>query len=117
LGVIGAIVFFGGFMIKSYWEEHVFERDTRRLFAYYKHLAPGTLAAGDKHNSRYLVWKYRGKKAKLWRSLEKKYGEPVLHEWEWPEDDEEDKAEDEDEDADLDLDEADEAPKDGEQEL
>jgi hypothetical protein len=120
LGVIFAITFFGGFLVKSYWEEHVFDRDTRRLLAYYKHLAPGTMAAGDKHNSRYLVWKYRGKKAKLWRSLEKKYGEPVLHEWEWPEDEEvpedeeEHKAEDEEHE---DLDEADEAPKDGEQEL
>jgi hypothetical protein len=30
-----------------------------------------------------LVWKYRGKKTKLWKSLEKKYGSPVLQEDEW----------------------------------
>jgi hypothetical protein len=30
-----------------------------------------------------LVWKYRGKKTKLWKSLEKKYGSPVLEEDEW----------------------------------
>ena len=85
LGVFFAIAFFGGFLIKSYWEERVFERDTRRLLAYYKHVLPGSMSDGDKHNARYLVWKYRGKKEKLWRSLEKKYGEPVLNEWEWPE--------------------------------
>lgn len=39
-------------------------------------------------NARYLVWKYRYKKQKLWKNLEKKYGEPVLEEFEWP--DEED---------------------------
>ena len=47
------------------------------------------MSDGDLHNARYLVWKYRGKKEKLWRNLEKKYGEPVLHEWEWPEPEEE----------------------------
>jgi hypothetical protein len=41
------------------------------------------------------VWKYRNKKEKLWRGLEKKYGEPVLHEHEWPEEVEEEKAEEE----------------------
>ena len=29
------------------------------------------------------MWKYRGKKQKLWNNLEKKYGEPVLEEDEW----------------------------------
>jgi hypothetical protein len=85
LGLILAITFFGGFLIRSWWEERVFERDTRRLLAYYKHALPGTMQDGDRQNSRYLVWKYRGKKAKLWRSLEKKYGFEVLHEHEWPE--------------------------------
>jgi hypothetical protein len=30
-----------------------------------------------------VVWKYRYKKAKLWKNLEKKYGFPVLEEHEW----------------------------------
>jgi hypothetical protein len=30
-----------------------------------------------------VVWKYRYKKAKLWKNLEKKYGTPVLEEHEW----------------------------------
>ena len=85
LGIFFAIAFFGGFLVKSYWEERVFELDTKRLLAYYKHVVPGSMQDGDEHNARYLVWKYRGKKAKLWRSLEKKYGEPVLHEHEWAE--------------------------------
>ena len=85
LGIFAAIAFFGGFLIKSYWEERVFERDTRRLLAYYKNVIPGSMSDGDLHNARYLVWKYRNKKDKLWRNLEKKYDEPVLHEWEWPE--------------------------------
>jgi hypothetical protein len=83
VGIVVAILFFGGFMIKSYWEEHVFERDTKRLLAYYKHAAPGSLAAGDKHNARYLVWKYRGKKKALWKRLETKYGVEVRHADEW----------------------------------
>ena len=85
IGIILAIAFFGGFLIKSYWEEKVFERDTIRLLAYYKNVVPGSFQDGDEHNARYLVWKYRGNKAKLWRVLEKKYGEPVLHAHEWPE--------------------------------
>jgi hypothetical protein len=52
------------------------------------------------------VWKYRYKKQKLWKNLEKKYGEPVLEESEWPEDDGKNDAEAEDHD---DLDEG-EAP-------
>lgn len=63
----------------------MFERDTRRLLAFYRHVIPGSLSDGDLHNARYVVWKYRNKKEKLWKSLEKKYGEPVLHEYEWPE--------------------------------
>ena len=62
----------------------VFERDTRRLLAFYKNVVPGSLSDGDLHNARYLVYKYRGKKEKLWKNLEKKYGAPVLEEHEWP---------------------------------
>lgn len=88
LGILAAILFFGGFMVKSYVEERVFERDTRRLLAYYKHVVPGSIMDGDEHNARYLVWKYRGKKNKLWKRLETKYGEPVLGIHEYPEEEE-----------------------------
>ncbi|KAL3940379.1 MAG: hypothetical protein SGBAC_005082 [Bacillariaceae sp.] len=87
-GIILAIAFFGGFLVKSYWEEKVFARDVGRLLAYYKHVVPGSISDGDLHNARYVVYKYRHKKHKLWKSLEKKYETPVLHEWEWPEEEE-----------------------------
>lgn len=84
IGIFLAVAFFGGFLIKSYVEERIFEHDTRRLLAYYKHVVPGSFNDGDEHNARYLVWKYKGKKHKLWRRLELKYGEPILqlHEYE-----------------------------------
>jgi hypothetical protein len=100
LGIVLAVAFFGGFLVKSWWEERVFVRDTQRLLAYYKHALPGTMQDGDLHNSRYLVWKYRGKKEKLWRNLEKKYGFEVLHEHEWP--DQKEKEEDGEEELNLD---------------
>jgi hypothetical protein len=114
MGIGFAILFFGGFLVKSYWEEHVFERDTRKLLAYYKHVIPGSVSDGDlqassrdcvgmccfvlvffvsclsfQKNARYLVWKYRYKKQNLWKNLEKKYGEPVLEENEWDDRDDE----------------------------
>lgn len=97
-GIIGSIAFIGGFLIKSYVEEKIFERDTQRVMAFYKHAAPNSFHDGDERQARYLVWKYKGKKDALWRRLEAKYGEPVRHAWEW--EDEEDKKEDEEEDAD-----------------
>ena len=100
VGVLAAILFFGGFLVKSWWEERVFERDTRRLLAYYKNVIPGSMSDGDENNARYVVWKYRGKKQKLWNSLEKKYGEPVLHEHEWPEPEEATETEEETENLD-----------------
>jgi hypothetical protein len=54
------------------------------LLTYYKNVIPGTLSDGDLYNARYLVYKYRSKKEKLWKNLEKKYGHPVLEEHEWP---------------------------------
>ena len=84
LGIFLAVAFFGGFLFKSWYEDMVFERDTRRLLAFYKNVVPGSLSDGDLHNARYLVYKYRGKKEKLWKNLEKKYGAPVLEEHEWP---------------------------------
>jgi hypothetical protein len=81
--VILAVLFFGGFLVKSYWEEYVFNRDAEKLLAYYNHAIPGTISDGDKYNARYVVYKYRNKKQKLWSGLEKKYGIPVreAHEW------------------------------------
>eukprot|EP00977_Amphora_coffeiformis_P013419 scaffold3505_cov170-Amphora_coffeaeformis.AAC.16 len=83
-----AVLFFGGFFVKSWWEEYVLNRDTRRLLAYYKRAVPGSIHDGDEGTARWLVYKYSGKKEKLWQSLEKKYGIPVLHADEWPESEE-----------------------------
>jgi hypothetical protein len=112
LGVILAISFFGGFLVKSYWEERVFDRDTRRLLAYYKHALPGSMSDGDLHNSRYVVWKYRNKKEKLWRGLEKKYGIAVLQEDEWPDEVVGDDKDDAEETENLDEVEEEDAPND-----
>jgi hypothetical protein len=78
LGILFAILFFGGFLFKSYWDDYVLNRDTERLLAFYKHVLPGSYHDGDLHSARYTCYKYRHKKAKLWRNLEKKYGFPVL---------------------------------------
>lgn len=80
----------------------MFEHDTQRLLAYYKHAMPGTMADGDLQNARYLVWKYRGKKQALWRRLEKKYGIAVRHANEWEGYVEEGKEEEEEEEQNLD---------------
>lgn len=48
------------------------------MLAFYKHVVAGSFHDGDIHNARYTCYKYRNKKAKLWRNLEKKYGVPVL---------------------------------------
>ena len=77
-GIVFAILFFGYFMFKSYYDDYVLERDTRRLLAFYKHVVSGSFHDGDVHNARYTCYKYRNKKDKLWRNLEKKYGVPVL---------------------------------------
>ncbi|KAL3810854.1 hypothetical protein ACHAXA_005854 [Cyclostephanos tholiformis] len=86
--IIGTISFMGFFFVKSYVDERVFDRDTERVLAYYKRAAKNSMHDGDVRGARYLVWKYKGKKDKLWRRLEAKYGIPVRHAWEW--DDEED---------------------------
>lgn len=104
-GITFFVLFIGGFLIKSYVEERVFERDTQRVMAYYKHAAANSFHDGDERQARYLVWKYKGKKEALWRRLEAKYGIPVKHAWEW-DDEEDEKAKEEDETAeDLDGDE------------
>ena len=89
--------------VKSFVEEKIFDRDTQRVLAYYKHAAPNSFHDGDERQARYLVWKYKGKKDALWRRLEAKYGVPVKHAWEW-DDEEEGTTKDEDETAE-DLDE------------
>ena len=78
-------------------EEKIFQRDTERVLAYYKHVAPNSINDGDERNARYLVWKYKGKKDKLWRRLETKYGVPVRHAHEWDDDEEENVKEEEEE--------------------
>ena len=83
-------------------EERIFERDTQRVLAYYKHAAPNSFHDGDERHARYMVWKYKGKKDKLWRRLEAKYGIPVKHAWEWPEEVETETKKEEDEAEDLD---------------
>ncbi|GKY97499.1 hypothetical protein MPSEU_000708100 [Mayamaea pseudoterrestris] len=80
-----AVLIIGGFLIRSYWEERVFDRDTTKLLNYYKHAIPGSIADGDERNARFIVWKYRSNKQKLWDHLEKKYGIPVLEPEQWEE--------------------------------
>jgi len=111
--IIGSILFIGGFLVKSYVEERIFERDTQRVLAYYKHAAANSFHDGDERQARYLVWKYKAKKEKLWRRLEAKYGVPVKHAWEW--DDEEDAAKENEEDEAEDLDGGDEGSEKSEQ--
>lgn len=102
--IIGSILFVGGFLVKSYVEERIFQRDTERVLAYYKRAARNSLHDGNEHGARYLVWKYKGKKEKLWKRLETKYGIPVKHAWEWDDDEEDGAKKDEEEDAeDLDI--------------
>lgn len=80
-----AVLILGGFLVRSYWEEYVFDRDTNKLLNYYKHVIPGSIADGDERNARFIVWKYRSNKQKLWSHLEKKYGIPVLEVDQWQE--------------------------------
>ena len=80
-----AILFFGGFFVKSYWEDYVWKRDTQRLLDYYAHVIPGSIQDGDRDTASWLAYKYRNNKAKLWTNLETKYGVPVP-DGDWPED-------------------------------
>jgi uncharacterized protein with LGFP repeats len=72
-----------GFLVKSYVDERIFKRDVKKLLAYYKHVAPGSISDGDEYNAQYLVWKFQNKKNKLWKKLEDKYGIPVREADEW----------------------------------
>lgn len=119
LGVLFLILFCGGFLFKSWYDDFVLERDTKRLLAFYKHIVPGSIHDGDVHNARYTCYKFRNKKSKLWRKLESKYGEPVLK----PEDYEKIKVtvsqsnNDEDETIDLDEDQGSDSKASNEDEL
>mmetsp|Transcript_2748 Transcript_2748/g.4162 ORF Transcript_2748/g.4162 Transcript_2748/m.4162 type:complete len:820 (+) Transcript_2748:73-2532(+) len=80
-GWIFFILFFGGFLLKSYLEDFIFQRDTKRVLAYYKRAVPNSMHDGDENGARYLVYKYRHKKDKLWLRLQKKYGYPIPEDW------------------------------------
>lgn len=84
LGIALAVLFFGGFLLKSYWEEYVLNRDTAKLLAYYQHVIPGSISDGDHRNAMHIVYRYRHNKAALWKKMEAKYGVAVreAHEWE-----------------------------------
>jgi len=97
VGILFAILFFGGFLVKSFRDDYVLNRDTERLLAFYKHTVPGSVSDGDEHHARYTCYKYRNKKDKLWRNLEKKYGVPVLQTHEYKALEEEQMAAEEDE--------------------
>ena len=109
--IIGSTLFIGGFLVKSYVEERIFERDTQRVLAYYKHAAANSFHDGDERQARYLVWKYKGKKDKLWRRLETKYQVPVRHAWEWEDEEEGGDSKEEKEEEAEDLDDAKEGSK------
>jgi hypothetical protein len=59
--LVACILFFGGFLLKSYWEDVVFERDMRRVLTFYRRAVPGSMRDGDENGAR------------LWVRLEKKY--------------------------------------------
>lgn len=75
--IVFAVLFVGGFLVKSYVEEKIFDRDVAKLLKYYKHVIPDSIHDGDLNHARYMVYKYRNKKKKLWKTLEVKYGIPV----------------------------------------
>lgn len=115
LGILFAILFFGGFFVKSYWDDYVLNRDAERLLLFYKHNVPGSYNDGDEHHARYTCYKYRNKKDKLWRNLEKKYGVPVLqsHEYKALLSEQADVGEEEEETVDLDDNDEEEKPEEG----
>lgn len=99
LGLLFAILFVGGFLVKSYVDEKILDRDTAKLLAYYKAVVPNSIRDGDEHHARYMVYKYRNKKAKLWKTLEKKYGIPLSDDYSFLDEDEEEVVELDDEES------------------
>jgi len=92
----------GYFFVRSFMEDYIAKRDAEKLLAYYKHVVPNTISDGDERNARYLIWKYKKSKEKLWKTLENKYGVPVREAHEWPEEDEAESDANEEEEEDLD---------------
>lgn len=97
--IIAAILFFGGFMLKSYVDERMRENCAARVLAFYKRAAPNSINDGDMHHAHYTCYKYRGKTEKLYKKLERKYGIPVkeVHEWEDEEEKEQEESEEQQE--------------------
>ena len=95
--IIAAMIFFGGFFVKSFVDDRIRKRDVKKILAYYKHAAPGTIHDGDEHHAHYLAWKYQGKKDKLWKRLESRYSIRVREVDEWDEEDDQGNAEEEEE--------------------
>jgi TPR repeat protein len=56
----------GFFAIKSYVDEHIVDRDTERALNYYRQAAKNSMHDCDVLGVRYLVWKHKEKKDKLW---------------------------------------------------
>src|SRR3569623_1730290 len=83
LSIFLAVLFFGGFLFMSFWEEYVLNRDTDKLLAYYEHVLPGSIAAGDRRHAMHIVYEYRGRKTALWQKIENKYGVPMREANEW----------------------------------
>jgi len=79
--LIFCVLFFGGFLVKSFIEDYTFRRDVNILLHYYKIALPGSIYDGDVWKARYLCYKYRGRRHVLWKRLEKKYDIPVPLEW------------------------------------
>ena len=101
--IVGARLFFGGYMAKSYLDERARERCAAKLLAFYKRASPNSINDGDKHHAHYTCYKYRGKTDKLYKKLEKKYGFPVKEVHEWNDEEEKDETiSEEDEEENLD---------------
>mmetsp|Transcript_10111 Transcript_10111/g.12811 ORF Transcript_10111/g.12811 Transcript_10111/m.12811 type:complete len:833 (+) Transcript_10111:143-2641(+) len=103
--LIGFVGFVGGFLIKSYVDDVIRKNCVQRVLGFYRHNAANTINDGDEYNANYVCYKYKGKKAKLWKRLETKYGAPVLTLQEYEELDAkiaEEKAKEEEEKVDLD---------------
>merc|ERR1711971_239468 len=76
-------------MVKSVLDERIRKYDVKKILAYYKHVDPNSMNDGDERNAHYLCWKYKGKKNKLWKRLETKYGQPMREPHEWGDEEEE----------------------------
>jgi len=106
IGLLACILFFGGFAVKSYWDEYVLNRDAHRLLTYYKFVTPDKLGADNLRNARYTVYRYRADLDRLWRRLHLRYGVKVP-ERDWDNEESYVKTEEDEELVNLDTDEKD----------